>query len=129
MTITVSGSVITFSDSTTQSTAASAGVTSLNGQTGAITDTTFNTIGSYTVGAALVNGGSYPVGTTVAGTSIYQRGDTGTNVFTGFVSNTPGIANQGQTGTWRAMAKALNTSTTSKSPTYFAISTLWVRVS
>jgi hypothetical protein len=72
MAVTVSGTGITFNDATTQTTAftGAGGVTSLNGQTGAITNTTFDAIGSvgyfvYYSASILAAGG------TVAGSSLY----------------------------------------------------------
>jgi hypothetical protein len=77
MPITVSGTEITFNDATTQSTAATGGVTSLNGQTGAITDTSVDTIGSvmflyYAVtGTATLNTSLLlTANTTIAGSSL-----------------------------------------------------------
>jgi hypothetical protein len=71
MPITVSGTSITFNDSTTQTTAftGGGGVTSLNGQTGAITTTSFDVIGST---AWLGNGSTTrgTAGTTIAGSSL-----------------------------------------------------------
>jgi hypothetical protein len=70
MAITVSGTTITFNDATTQTTAAVAGVTSLNGQTGAITNTTLGNIGSVVFGA-YTSTTNLTAGTTAAGSSIY----------------------------------------------------------
>jgi hypothetical protein len=71
MPITVSGTSIVFNDSTTQTTAftGSGGVTSLNGQTGAITNTTLGAIGSYLM---LVNNTTSNFGTnaTTAGSNL-----------------------------------------------------------
>jgi hypothetical protein len=72
MAITTSGTSITFNDATVQTTAftGGGGVTSLNGQTGAITNTTLDSIGSVVIAAY---GGTSNItnGTTVAGSSLY----------------------------------------------------------
>jgi hypothetical protein len=72
MATTLNNSGVVFPDATTQTTAftSSSGVTSLNGQTGAITNTTFDAIGSvgyfcYYSASVLAAGG------TVAGSSLY----------------------------------------------------------
>jgi hypothetical protein len=123
MPITVSGTQITFNDATVQTTAAVAGgVTSLNGATGAITNDTFNAIGSYTVGG-VVSTTLYSVGATLAGGSL-QQGNF--SAFQPMQSNAPGRSNQGQTGTWRAMAR-------SQGQTFKGVTNgppnLWVRIS
>lgn len=71
-------------------TAAGGGVTSLNGQTGAITDNTYNAISSYaqTYGA---EGASTTVGNTVSGSGLRKINTAGS------------FANAGLTGTWRFM--------------------------
>lgn len=74
MPITVSGTSITFNDSTTQTTAftGGGGVTSLNGQTGAVVDTSVNSIGSVMQLAVYVGQfTAYYSGQTVAGSSLY----------------------------------------------------------
>jgi hypothetical protein len=71
MTISVSGSVITFSDATTQSTAATAGVTSVNGQTGAVTTTSVNSIGSVMWLASTVTTNPFVCGSTTSGSNLY----------------------------------------------------------
>ena len=117
---------ITFGDATTQTTAAVAGVTSLNGQTGAITNTTFNAIGSYVIAMNnfLVQGSTSveEIGSTVAG-SVLKAGNSepaspfiNDNVFT----------NIGASGTYRRMARTRGYNygdTTSCGPA------LWVRIS
>lgn len=79
------------------------GVTSLNGQNGAIVNTDFNAIGSYTIGAPNTNG-TFSPGSTRAGTGIIVTTDTGNNPFQGMQSNSGGQSNLGKTGTWRAMS-------------------------
>ena len=71
MTISVSGSVITFSDSTTQSTAAVAGVTSVNGATGAVVTTSVNSIGSMGYFAYASTTAPIITGGTVSGSSLW----------------------------------------------------------
>jgi hypothetical protein len=86
MAITVSGTSITFNDATVQTTAATGGVTSLNGQTGAITNTTFDAIGS--VGWLVYNGTTnLTAGGTVAGTSLYYASTVVTNYQGAIITN------------------------------------------
>ncbi len=82
------------------------GVTSLNGQTGAITNTDLNAIGSYTVGRPQ-NTSGYARNTTLAGSSLYSIG-IGNMMYNGDWYNwQTGSSDVGQvlvnTGTWRAM--------------------------
>lgn len=134
MAVTVSGTGITFNDATTQTTAftGATGVTSLNGQTGAITNTTFDAIGSvgffcYYSASILAAGG------TVAGSSLYYvstvvsnfsnesnnlitNGSIGSGTYTAFnataadrarantsASQVPPLGMTTLSGTWRAM--------------------------
>jgi hypothetical protein len=70
MPITVSGTSITFNDATTQTTAfTGGGVTSLNGETGAITNTTLGNIGSV-IWAANCTTGTIAGGATTAGSNL-----------------------------------------------------------
>jgi hypothetical protein len=73
MAITVSGTSITFKDATVQTTAftGGGGVTSLNGQTGAITNTDIDSIGSICL-VAYGGTSQIAVGSTVAGSSLYR---------------------------------------------------------
>jgi hypothetical protein len=124
MPISVSGTQITFNDATVQTTAATGGVTSLNGETGAITNTGFNAIGSYSGGST--SGSAYNAGATLAGTSLRQRIDEANGVFSNLDSRVT-VGNIGQTGTWRAMA---NSRTFNFGCGIIISSTnLWVRIS
>jgi hypothetical protein len=118
------GNVLT-SNGTTWTSATAGGVTSLNGQTGAITNTGFNAIGSYTAGsinsAATVNAGD-----TLAGSSLRQNTGAGTTPF-GFFSGFDAPANIGQSGTWRAMAKSQGDTNCCGNIQYRP--NLWVRIS
>ena len=120
------GSGISVSASTGSVTisASGGGVTSLNGQTGAITNTGFNNIGSYTAGARAANSNSNP-GDTIAGSSIYQYS---TNPFTNVQTNIGGASNRGQTGTWRAMAFS-SAELMGCGPDWLRSANIWVRVS
>lgn len=93
--------------------AVSGGVTSLNGQTGAITDTSLYAIGSYVTGRPN-NGTAYAVNATLAGSSLYAI-PPGGRWWTGGGAFAPG-SNSGDnitascplvnTGTWRCMSPA-----------------------
>lgn len=125
MPITVSGTSITFNDATTQSTAGiTSAVTSLNGSTGAITNTGFNNIGSYTAGVRNSNSTSNP-GDTIAGSTLYQYSG---SPYTQVQTNIGGASNRGQTGTWRAMAYNAP-EILGCGPDYARGSNIWVRIS
>lgn len=118
-----SGNVLTSNGTTWSSTALPAGgVTSLNGQTGAITDTNLYAIGSYVNGRP-ANYTSYSVNTTVAGSSLYatNTGDVYQSFYSGWVS----FAAQSfvNTGTWRCVSPAYASGGTD------GYSGLWVRIS
>jgi hypothetical protein len=116
MTISVSGSVITFSDATTQSTAAAAGgVSSLNGQTGAVVTTTLGNIGS-SQRLTMYSGTNLFPSSTISGSSLYYAtgssgaqgggatwtsGSSSSNpnsVTTCLYYNTTGVVNRGNPG-------------------------------
>lgn len=93
--------------------AVSGGVTSLNGQTGAITNTDLYAIGSYVTGRPL-NNSTYSPNTTIAGSSLYQASPgfewAGSTTFMFYSPNyqqayamTATIVN---TGTWRCVSTA-----------------------
>jgi hypothetical protein len=86
------GNVLT-SDGTNWTSAAlpAGGVTSLNGQTGAITSTNYNAIGSYFVATNASYGPNATIDSTISGSSLNIQ--TSDSVFT----------SAGLTGTWRAM--------------------------
>jgi hypothetical protein len=128
MPITVSGTTITFNDATTQTTAGiTSAVTSLNGSTGAITNTGFNNIGSYSAGGGGTSTSTWAPGSTISGSSITQGTNDNCSPFGSFQTNAGSRANQGQTGTWRAMGRS---SWTDVGDGYIAVgSNLWVRIS
>jgi trimeric autotransporter adhesin len=98
------------------------GVTSLNGQTGAITNTDLYAIGSYVTGRP-ANGTTYSVNNTVAGSSLFAARPTAYwNPESGNWGNGSGqtLVN---TGTWRCVSPA-NLAFSSE-----AYSGLWVRIS
>jgi len=127
------GNLLTSNGTTWTSAAApSGGVTSLNGQTGAITNTTLYAIGSY-VTARPSNFTNYAADSTIAGSSL-QSSSTGAY----YTSNAPanfkyydanvavlitiGSDNVG-TGTWRCMSRAYGNGTNA------GFLGLWVRIS
>ena len=94
-------------------TAAGGGVTSLNGETGAITNTSYGAIGSYVIAAT--NTGEVSAGTTVAGSSLYYQDYNNTIMNMGQVpyyegnllagNLWTGSTSAGLSGTWRSMAR------------------------
>jgi hypothetical protein len=119
-----SGNVLTSNGTTWTSAAPSGGVTSLNGQTGAITNTSLDAIGSYmwcVVGDASPNPGSgsitttYYAPTTIAGSSLRYGGFTGSGISGIYATSGsfgyrsvayPGGGSSGLSGTWRGMGSA-----------------------
>jgi hypothetical protein len=122
------GNILTSNGTTWQSTApAGGGVTSLNGQTGAITNTSLYAIGSYVTGRPQ-NTDNYAVDSTIAGSSLY--GCTPAGFYDGAWGecSSGGTGNgAGQTlintGTWRCVSTALQLSNAR------ALAGLWVRIS
>lgn len=134
-----SGNVLTSNGTAWVSQALPAGgVTSLNGQTGAITNTDYGAIGSYVVafGAA---GTAYNAGATAAGSSL-ARYAFGAGFFGGFnnaigssstdnssvISQNAGgvLTSLSLSGTWRAMTQSQGTPTSTSRHLH-----LWVRIS
>jgi hypothetical protein len=133
MPITVSGTSITFNDATTQTTAfTGGGVTSLNGETGAITNTTFGVIGSYFAPAIpAVYSQTYSAGNTRAGSTlrypVKPPGDQAYGLRDEITLNDGGsYANPSLTGTWRIMGYAKATAGIDSNQ---AGCGLWVRIS
>lgn len=114
MPITVSGTSITFNDSTTQTTAftGSGGVTSLNGQTGAITNTSGNAIGSYVNSASRI--ANLGIFSTTAGSNLLYYNE-GNDTF----------LSMGLSGTWRFMGSYVSPNPSSNPN----LALLYVRVS
>jgi hypothetical protein len=134
----VGGTNITISGSWPNQTvtASGGGVTSLNGQTGAITDTTLYAIGSYVNGRPQ-NNTTYAINSTVAGSILYSTqpitylSESSKGVFSWSYSSNPGIGvgpagnptiQLTGSGTWRAIGAATITSRQ-------AVTCLWVRIS
>jgi hypothetical protein len=128
----VAGSGISVSTSGTQVTVSSSGggVTSLNGQTGAITNTDFNAIGSYT-GGGIKNSayGTTNSNTTASGSSIYGGTiDSQISPFDAFRTDQSN-SNFSKSGTWRSMGYSKNSGFINKSGAYYCSTNLWVRIS
>jgi hypothetical protein len=121
-----SGNILTSNGTAwTSATPAGGGVTSLNGETGAITNTAFNAIGSYTTGAILTNG-TYTVGNTAAGSSILlHTAGNGRTAFNQVRNNDP-TSSLSKSGTWRAMGES---NTFTDCGIIFGGANLWVRIS
>jgi len=109
---------------------ASGGVTSLNGQTGAITNTDFGAIGSYVL-ANGANNTNYNMNDTIAGSSL-QKCSTSSPVSLGSRDmsgagfgyiNT--MTSAGLSGTWRSVSVHGNSTGTAG----YASTGLWVRIS
>lgn len=123
------GNVLTSNGTTWVSQApAGGGVTSLNGQTGAITNTSTNTIGSYCIAWRYTGFfGSMSYGSTLAGSSLRMVGSGGP--FDPFqdVNNGVSLTNPSLSGTWRAMTTVNSQDIGCGSWRTWAA--LWVRVS
>jgi hypothetical protein len=127
------GNLLTSNGTTWTSAAAPAGgVTSLNGQTGAITNTTLYAIGSYVI-ARPANSTNYTTNSTIAGSSLQSSTSNSyydsTNLASfGFynpyagASVVTGSDNVG-TGTWRCMSRAWGNGA------LIGAQGLWVRIS
>ena len=115
-----SGNVLTSNGSAwVSSTPAGGGVTSLNGQTGAITNTSLYAIGSYVTGRP-ANITNYAVDSTIAGSSLYATSLNCLYTTTWGAASSPTLVN---TGTWRCMSPAPNWNTSN------GAGGLWVRIS
>jgi hypothetical protein len=130
------GNILTSNGSTWTSAApAGGGVTSLNGQTGAITNTGYGDIGTYYVGFGLYNT-AYSVGSTIAGSDLAYISNSSYGGMSNVRSSsaTGDVACAGQTdgtrsssslsGTWRCMTHGGSAPTTNRMQGH-----LWVRVS
>lgn len=127
-----SGNVLSSNGTTWVSTAPSGGVTSLNGQTGAITNTDLNAIGSYVIGRPQ-NNTTYARNSTIAGTSLYSTSagpiywSSANNFWINAGTGDTGSATAGavliNTGTWRCMSAAACSNGDGAMPG------LWVRIS
>jgi hypothetical protein len=130
-----SGNVLTSNGSAFVSQApAATGVTSLNGQTGAITNTGLDAIGSYMVGFASGTLTNIAVGGTVAGSNLRIDND-GSNALTplsaansAFYANVNGISGTALSGTWRRLSTGNTTYQTSCCGSRWPAH-LWVRIS
>jgi hypothetical protein len=125
-----SGNVLTSNGSVWTSSAPS-GVTSLNGVTGAITNTGYGDIGSYFIGFGAINT-DYEVGATISGSSLNKYNNTNHTALGTADIASPGFGyvnsftSAGLTGTWRAMSRAGTSSGGILSG--YAAACLWVRI-
>ena len=130
-----SGITITNASGSITIAASGGGVTSLNGQTGAITNTDYGSIGSYVVASENDFSASQErlPNVTVAGSTLY-RTTSGSNSSLAcglnFIQSNTGIASAVSTslslsGTWRRLTRSINNS----GGTIFSGSNLYVRVS
>jgi hypothetical protein len=125
----VGGTNITISGSWPNQTvtASGGGVTSLNGQTGAITNTDLYAIGSYITGRPQ-NATNYVVNNTIAGSSLYSappgnRWNNSTSAWVNPSGNAPGYQDLTNTGTWRCTSAAVGWTATQN------FCGVWVRIS
>ncbi len=121
------GNILTSNGSTwVSSTPAGGGVTSLNGQTGAITNTGAGVIGSYVLAASTSSSGENGVNTTVAGSTLcvsnVTGGSTGLSSSGGSTFLSSGAStNLSFSGTWRQMSRSWSGTNLGTN--------LWVRIS
>jgi hypothetical protein len=124
MAVTLVSTGVQFPDNSIQTTAATGGVTSLNGQTGAITNTSLYAIGSYVMGCA-ASATTYAVNSTLAGSSLYATSNNGGYTFPAY----GGTWNDGSgqtlvnTGTWRCVSPV------AANGVVLVYAGLWVRIS
>jgi hypothetical protein len=126
------GSGISVSASTggvTISTSGGGGVTSLNGQTGAITSTSVNTIGVYFAGYPLGAEVITTYGSTTAGSNLRFRDSGISRSPFGVYSTANGFANPGLSGTWRAVGGNSGNGPSNCDGEYQLYPNLYVRVS
>lgn len=102
-------------------TPAAGGVTSLNGQTGAITNTSLYAIGSYIVGRP-ANATNYAVNSTIAGSSLFATTGSGSWITSSGTWRIPSGPTLINTGTWRCVSPAYSTGSEGWAG-------LWVRIS
>ena len=105
-----SGNVLTSNGTSWVSSAPSGGVTSLNGQTGAVVDTTLYAIGSYVIGRPQNNTSSYAVNSTLAGSSLYSTGAGSAydgSSWIDWANNVRSGVSLVNTGSWRCVSPAL----------------------
>jgi hypothetical protein len=110
MPVSINNTQIVFNDATTQTTAGiTSAVTSLNGQTGAITNTDAGVIGSYFAGGLASAGATSNRNSTYAGSSLRLHNTSGGYVtFTSF--GNANALSPSYAGTWRAMGNSKNSS-------------------
>jgi hypothetical protein len=122
------GNVLTSNGTTWTSAALPAGgVTSLNGQSGAITNTDYGAIGSYIIAAQDTFGTIERLpNVTVAGSTLIRTTQTaqqGININSGAVVNSVAYVSLGFSGTWRRMTRSISgTATNSGGDLYVRIS-------
>jgi hypothetical protein len=105
-------------------------VTSLNGQTGAITNTDFGAIGSYLIGSTTLSGiVSYTSGETVSGSIIIVSINNGSTAPITFGNSSGNFTLAGVSGTWRNMGGALGTGSAIYGSSDFRMNTIWCRIS
>jgi hypothetical protein len=118
----------TWPNQTVTNTASAGGVTSLNGQTGAITNTSTNTIGSYIVAWGQNGGGAQNTyGSTISGSQlrVYSVGAGEGGTWFNTASDSGFLSNPGLSGTWRSMSSCRN----GDGGPYTMQVNIWVRVS
>ena len=108
-------------------TAAGGGVTSLNGQTGAITNTDYGSIGSYTLAYP---DNSFTVNTapntTIAGSALRRANASNSSSLNNLI-DAEGSTGAGLSGTWRSMGWNGNGQTWVGADLY--VGNIWVRIS
>lgn len=93
-----SGNILTSNGTGWTSAAPATSVTSLNGQTGAITDTSLDTIGSCYLSSDTTAMGVITVGSTYAGSTLLKFNSAGTRVSAGLSGTWRNLGGQEQTG-------------------------------